>query len=354
MARKTGGHFLRASLIPAAYSWPASALLATLAWYQLAPRTVLVAWAIVALGLFELGTFFLRSCLRAQAYTLFAVCFVRLAVNLQMDAGYNPSLHRSYTVVPLIAAYLWVYERTRRALSDSKFDRAAGIAATWAGTFAALGLLGFELRWQYVAIGWTALAVVLLYAAWLLKRSIFTGQALCVLGLATGDALVMHLFGETLPSTSFWTSRSFYVGAPCLLMLLALPAAFAMRRDGLAAGANPTPLEVVLAHSEQAFFFVPLALTTILLTVELRNGAITIGWIALGLFAFLFVLPIGERSYRLAGLGLLLLGLGKILLVDFWSASPKDRYVTLIVTGFALLLVSFLYSRYRETILKLL
>jgi hypothetical protein len=137
-------------------------------------------------------------------------------------------------------------------------------------------------------------------------------------------------------------------------MLLALPAAFAIRRDRQSSGPAITQLDLVLTHPEQPFFFVPLALTAILLAVELRTGAITIGWIALGLFAFLFALPLGERSYRLAGLGLLLLGLAKILLVDIWSASPTDRYITLIVTGVALLLVSFLYSRYRETILKFL
>jgi uncharacterized membrane protein len=61
-----------------------------------------------------------------------------------------------------------------------------------------------------------------------------------------------------------------------------------------------------------------------------------------------------ERTYRLAGLGLLLLGVGKILLIDMWKLAPTDRYVTLIVMGAALLLVSFLYTRYREAVLRLL
>lgn len=52
--------------------------------------------------------------------------------------------------------------------------------------------------------------------------------------------------------------------------------------------------------------------------------------------------------------GLLLTGVGKIIAVDIWHASPTDRYITLIVMGAALLFVSFLYSRYRETVLELL
>jgi uncharacterized membrane protein len=110
----------------------------------------------------------------------------------------------------------------------------------------------------------------------------------------------------------------------------------------------------LLNRPEQPFFFVPYALLAVLIAFELRTGMVTLGWIALGLAAFLAALPIGERSYRLAGLGLLLFGLAKIVLVDIWSLSITDRILTLIVTGVVLLLVSFLYSRYRETILKFL
>jgi uncharacterized membrane protein len=65
---------------------------------------------------------------------------------------------------------------------------------------------------------------------------------------------------------------------------------------------------------------------------------------------FLLALWVGERSFRLSGLGLLLLCVGKILFVDVWRLNPRDRYLTLIVLGGALLLVSFLYTRNRELI----
>jgi uncharacterized membrane protein len=80
---------------------------------------------------------------------------------------------------------------------------------------------------------------------------------------------------------------------------------------------------------------------------------ITVAWSALGIITFLFALLVQERSFRLAGLALLLLGVGKILVVDVWKLAPTDRYITLIVMGAALLLVSFLYTRYQEAILKL-
>jgi len=81
---------------------------------------------------------------------------------------------------------------------------------------------------------------------------------------------------------------------------------------------------------------------------------ITVSWSALGVIVFLFALRVEERSFRLAGLALLLLGVGKIMVVDVWRLDPSDRYITLIVMGSALLLVSFLYSRFRETIRRYL
>jgi len=92
----------------------------------------------------------------------------------------------------------------------------------------------------------------------------------------------------------------------------------------------------------------------VLLYVQLHGALITIGWVALGVLTFLFALTVKQRSYRLAGLGLLLLGVAKILTWDVWHAPPTERYLTLIIMGAALLLVSFLYSRYRETLLKFL
>jgi len=56
----------------------------------------------------------------------------------------------------------------------------------------------------------------------------------------------------------------------------------------------------------------------------------------------------------LTGLGLLLLCVGKIMTMDVWHLQPRDRYITLIIVGAALLLVSYMYSRYRETISQFL
>jgi hypothetical protein len=103
-------------------------------------------------------------------------------------------------------------------------------------------------------------------------------------------------------------------------------------------------------HPEQVFFFIPFILLTWLLAVELRRGLVTLGWGLEAVGVFLLALKVGQRSYRLSALFLLLLCVTKIAFVDVWGLTPRDRYVTFIALGSALLLVSFLYSKYREVV----
>jgi len=87
-----------------------------------------------------------------------------------------------------------------------------------------------------------------------------------------------------------------------------------------------------------------------LILQEVSTGRVTIAWGLEAVVAFLFALVVGERSYRLAGLSLLLACVAKILVLDVWRQQRSDRYITFIILGAALLLVSFLYTRYSETI----
>jgi hypothetical protein len=97
-------------------------------------------------------------------------------------------------------------------------------------------------------------------------------------------------------------------------------------------------------------FFVPLTLVTIMLALKMKTGMITVSWGIEAVLVFLFALAVKERSFRLTGLSLLLLCVGKIAVLDFWGLQIRDRYITLIVVGIALTFVSFLYTRYRDAI----
>jgi hypothetical protein len=212
---------------------------------------------------------------------------------------------------------------------------------------------------NWIGVAWSGLVFGLILAAWILHRRIFLAQSLTLLIGVFARAAVFNLFlSPVLPGT-LWSPRLITVVASCAILLLSLPIAFRLRQLEPLLRTNAVPVtsdwpSFMLRRPEQPLFFVPLLLIILLLAVELRSGIITIAWSGLGVLIFLFALALGERSYRVAGLGLLLLGVAKILVVDVWSLNPTDRYITLIVMGVALLLVSFLYSRYREVILKYL
>jgi hypothetical protein len=163
----------------------------------------------------------------------------------------------------------------------------------------------------------------------------------------------MHNFYERsyFPSSG-WESRWITAGASIGLLFLALPFAFQLRKRNEPSEENGLVrlLQSVARRPEQIFFFIAVGLLTALLAIEIRRGMVTLSWGVEGVGVFMLALWLGERSFRLTGLGLLLLCVGKILVVDVWGLDPRDRYLTFIVLGAALLLVSFLYTRNREAL----
>ena len=155
-----------------------------------------------------------------------------------------------------------------------------------------------------------------------------------------------------------WQSRSLTVGVTVALLFAALPFAFSCgvrrRSDPPDRGLWRRVFNAFERRPEQVFFFIPFFLLTVLLALEVPKGMVTVAWGVEAVAIFLFALAVGQRSYRLSGLGLLLLCVGKIVVLDVWGLQPRDRYLTFIVLGAALLGVSFLYTRYREAIRQLL
>ena len=96
------------------------------------------------------------------------------------------------------------------------------------------------------------------------------------------------------------------------------------------------------------FFFIPVLLLTVLVSLEVPRGYLTAAWGLEGLLLFVIVLKMGERIFRWFSLGLLLLCVLRILTVDVWILDPLGRIISFIALGVALLLVSWFYVRYSE------
>ena len=339
-----------------AYTWSASFLLALLAWYELRSVSVAVAWVVGGLILFEAGFIRKSISLRLQAYLLFLSGFLRIFfVNLNAAGEPGEISPRVYTVIPLALAFFYAYWRLQTSqaqLSDWERKLKAPEFTSYLGTITIASLMRFEVEADWIAAAWAALVFALMAVAWRSGLRVFLHQALLV-GLAVLFRAVLHNFYQrTYFPAPLWDSRMVSVGAVVALLFAALPFAFRLRRKGEGSFESGIVriLQTLASRPEQVIFFVAIGLLTVLLALEMRHGLITLSWGLEGVAIFMFALWVSERSFRLSGLGLLLLCVGKILLVDVWRLSPRDRYLTLIVLGSALLLVSFLYTRHREAI----
>jgi hypothetical protein len=343
------------AVVGGAYTWAASFLLALLAWYELRPVSVAVAWMLGGLLLLEIGLSRKSLQLRVQAYFAFIAAFSRIwFVNLDASGIPGEVSPRFYTVVPLVLAFYYAYWRLRNtreelALSEGKY-RAADLCC-WLGTISFAALMRFEMPADWVAAAWAALALALLLIAWRSTQRLFLHQALLVVTGVLARTCLHNFYERSYFPAPIWQSRWVCVGTTVALLLVALPVLFQLRiKDSSELPLAPVPRTLAFLNHrpEQFFFFAAITLLTVLLGLEMRHGMVTLAWGLEG--SAIFVLAIKERSFRLTGLGLLLLCVVKIIAIDVWRLNPRDRYLTFIVLGAALLLVSFLYTRNREAI----
>jgi hypothetical protein len=347
-----------------AYSWAASTIVSLLLWYELVPLNVAVGWAVFGLVLFEYGTLRNIGQFRYQSYVALVASFARIFfVNLTAGEPGHFWSPRTYTILPLVPIYFFVYEQfTETGAMHTKTEDRGGansIATVLAtlGTATLVALFYFQFAIEWVVVPWAALVVVLFALALLLNRQVFMYQGIVLTLLVFARALAHNLFGAGYFVERDWQDCYFVLGTAIALLLASLFFAFPLRQRFRS---SPAPegifkiLTFFARRPEQLQFFVAIILLTLMLALKMRLGLVTVAWGVEGVLIMLFALAVKERSFRLTGLALLLLCVGKVVAMDVWGLQPRDRYITFIIVGAALLFVSYLYSRYRDAIRQLL
>jgi hypothetical protein len=194
-------------------------------------------------------------------------------------------------------------------------------------------LLGFELRFGYVALAWLIVALVLYEIGVRRQLGDFTlagywaGLASLVLFLAK------NVVGAGRPAD--WHEWTPQLCGGILLYAAAL-------RSRLPARAR-----------DIASLFGTILVAAFLRSI-LRSSVMTVAWGAQGVVLLLAGFPLRERRLRLAGLGLLLICVGKLFLYDLRHLELPFRILSFVVLGVILIGVSFLYSRFRDRISRYL
>lgn len=335
-----------------AYPWAASLLVSWLAWYQLPPNSVALAWGVFGLLLFEFPDF-VKSIKpeagqwaanwRAQAYVALAGGFVRIFIANINSVGWIPAL----LIGCMAAIYFFVYwELGRRDLSALEKGMYVEFVMACLGTATLAVLARFELSDpDAVVIGYAGLVVGTLLIAWLARRQVFLFQALVMLSVTAFRISMTNFFDvqKHVPSSlmdSIWAIA---------LLACAVPVAFQARKNALAVGA-PGWFSTLARHAQHPMFFVPVALLAVLLFLKLSGGKLTGAWAVEGFAVFVLALWAKERSFRLTGLSLLLVSICKLVYDTFYFENPLIKSLTWIGVGILILVVVFLYGKNREAL----
>lgn len=332
------------------YSWAGSLLLSWLMWYQFQPNNVSLSWGVFGLLLFELGNWRSWSFLRVQAYVALTFSFAHIFyANFNMLSAPHIMDPQVITVVLLVPIYFWIYWQLHGKKTGSAVEGKVRIEYLIAGlgTATLAALARFELPLDNVVIGYAAIVLGTLLIAWLTRLQIFLYQALVMLGV-TAFRIWMHNFYHLHETFSSNLSSSVWALG---LMALGVPVCLQIHRQNQEKIASAGWLGVLARHPEQPVFFVPFVLLSVLLWLKVAAGMITLAWGAEAVMVFVLALWAKVRSFRLAGLGLLLLCAAKIVFWDVWQVSDLTaRYLTLIGVGALILVVSYLISRNREAL----
>jgi uncharacterized membrane protein len=341
-----------------AYTWVASGFAAWLLWCELQPISVAPGLGVLALLLFEIGVWHAQKQLRLQAYALLAASFLRIfLVNLSAVTLPGEFISpRIYTIVPLAIIYFYVWARLSRSNLEPDFLRwSASNLIAYFGTGSVVALLYYQLTLQWIIAGWALVVAALMILALVLDKEVFLEQtALLSIGIGV-RGLGHNIFGSSYFISGGWSGKFSIISLTSVLLFAALPIAFRIR-SRYADRPRGSSLAHFLAarRPDQILFFVPLLLIVITIAVKMDPGTVTLAWGIVGLLVIMLGLLATQRSYRLTGLTLLVLCIGKIVFRDAWHLDERSRYVTFIVLGVALILVSALYSKYRDQVSRLL
>jgi len=338
------------------YTWAASGLAAWMLWAELQPVGVAVGLGIFGLLLFEVGAFSRQKQLRFQGYAALAAAFVRIFfVNLTAATLPGEVLSpRVYSVAPLALIYFYVWARMQSGQEKAERGRwkvSDLLAYFGAGSIASL--LYYQTAAEWIVVAWAIMAVILFLATLFLDKEVFLEQAALLAVCIVGRGLAHNIFGSSYFVADGWRGNFLLLSLTAALLLSALPVAFHLRKRYASCSGRSLRI-LAVKYPEQFLFFAPVLLVSFMIAVKMNPGMVTLSWGIEGVMVILIGLIASQRSFRITGLLLLLLCVGKIVCLDAWRLADRDRYITFIVLGGALLLVSMLYGRYRDVVRRLL
>jgi hypothetical protein len=273
---------------------------AVLAWNVLPSTTVALAWAAIALLLFE--TRFKR-----QGEAMALAAFGRL-----FFANFDTA-QQLLTASPVIALQYYLYARGRRWF-------------VYTGAIGAATLIRFEAGRLFAVIGWAAMVVACQFIGTRRNNRDLRYQAYLLAAITFVHCWVTNFY-EPAVFARVW------IGAAVIGALYAAHLVSSREQETFA-----RPLFSTLGS----------ALLSVLLFYEVSGKVLTMAWAVQGAVLLGWGFALRERQVRLTGLALLAACTAKLFFYDFSTLDTPYRIASFLVLGALLIAGSWVYTRFRK------
>jgi uncharacterized membrane protein len=289
-------------------------------WLVVPDVGVAICWAALAIAWLELGFLLKLASFRWLGNAiLLPVAIWELTMNLP-----NPHL-RLIMMSTAAAVFCYAWLRSRKA------GDAEGFAARlhlWAAATLLVCLLYAELPVHAIPAGWMLLAMAVLFVGTRYRISDLRFQSYVISILAFGLAVIqVFSLQRRLPLTAA------VIAALYLSQFLS---------------------ESSERRARAMFSLLGTALLTVLLYHEVSGGLLTVACAVEGVALLAAGFPLRERVLRLQGLVLLLACILKLFLYDLRNLETMYRILSFVALGLILLAVSWVYTRFRGYLHRIL
>ncbi|MGE5192178.1 MAG: DUF2339 domain-containing protein [Deltaproteobacteria bacterium] len=328
-------------------------LLGTVLWHALPAPLVALGWGVSGLLLVELGLVASRRAVRLNGNILVLLAVGRLFfVNFTTPGTTLGVSHRLLTVVPIVVLLWHLRARFKESLEGAlpaSWERALVRLYLYIPTILLVVLLRFELGRVLAVSGWAILMVNLLALGIRQKNEDLRWQSYLVAILTFARSWATNFNMPESLTGAFGRAETGALVIGCLYLAGFLSPRSAEPLRAAAAGGLTWGLNWFDHHARRVFPVLADVLLTVLVWYEVSGKLLTAGWAIEGTVLLLVGVLAGESVFRRSGLVLLLLCTLKVFAYDLRELEMPYRILSFILLGLLLIAVSWIYTRFRDS-----
>ncbi|MFH0772472.1 MAG: DUF2339 domain-containing protein [Candidatus Omnitrophota bacterium] len=326
-------------------------------WLDLPKVLTAPCWVMLGVILLQIGVLKNNRHQRIQGYILTIGAFARLLMsNMLISGGVSIFSYRVITSLPVIiilyyCAMLLRDENTRGIFGDS--EKKMVFLYPYMFFILVMFLIWYEAPKNFIAPAWGLIAVAYAIRGARAKENVYFS----ISSLAAISACMRALFANILRAKYLVGSENSVIYSIFTIAVLYVGNIVYLRSKGDLNGGEAkgkSKIKIFLRSSRFVYGLAATTLLTALILIKLSGVLLTIALGAEGLILFLFGFGLKEKYWRMFGLIILLFTLLKAFLVDMRQIGTLYYILSLIILGITLLFVSYMYTKHRDKIKKLI